>query len=119
MHNHTCFKAYLYSAGTQNRNCEQGDLFYHWPTQKTAFKTNAVKMKAEDLEKNEVEQTGKVEARTRKNLLAVGKACKTILSKLGRTFDSSGFSTEGTLIFASAVSTAVDIRRKVSLFNVS
>ena len=57
--------------------------------------------------RNEGEWTGDVEIRTRKKFLAVGEAYDATFLLTPRfkrrTFVSSGFSTEGTLISASAV----------------
>ena len=59
-----------------------------------------------------------VEIRTGKKVLAVGKACMAMFWPTpgvnGKTFFSSGFSTEGILISASAVPTAVNPRVKKS-----
>ena len=58
--------------------------------------------------RNEGEWTGDVDFRTRKKFLAVGETCVAILLLTPgfkrRTSVSLGFSTEGTLISASAVS---------------
>ena len=57
--------------------------------------------------RNGSEWTRKVEIRTRKKFLAVGKACVAIFWPApgfkGRTFVHSGFSTKGALISASVV----------------
>ena len=85
---------------------EQGDLLYFTLAQKTASKTKH--LNRERIWKNEGEWTGKFKTGTRKKFLAVGEACLAIFWPTpgfkGRTSVSSGFSTEGTFIFASAVS---------------
>ena len=64
-------------------------------------------MQGKDLEDNHGEWTGNVEIKTRKKFLAVGEACMAIFqptpSFKRRTFVSSGFSIDETLIAASAV----------------
>ena len=70
--------------------------------------TNAAEKQGEDFNnKNEGEWTRKVESSTWKKFLAVGEACDATFLLTPRfkrrTFVSSGFSTEGTLISASTV----------------
>ena len=63
-----------------------------------------LKTSKESIRKNEGKWTGEVDIKTRINFLEMGKACVVVFRHTpGRTFVSSGFSTEGALISVSAV----------------